>query len=352
MAGTLSAPRELGLALGLLLLLTACAPAEKARPAAETASAAGRLTVALTTVADLKPAPATLTTRDMAEARARISGVLVQLLVKEGDTVRQGQLIGLVKDDRLGFQTSAYDAQVSAAAAEAARAKGDLGRTRDLFSHGVYAQARLDQVEAQAKAADGALAAARAARAGSAALGAQGAVLAPASGRVLVADVPAGSVVMPGQSIARITSGPMVVRVELPEAQAQALKVGDAVALAAEDLGGAVSRGAISQIYPSVTAGQVTADVTAADLPQTLVGRRVRAQIKIGDRQALVVPRPYVSTRFGVDYVRLVRPDGTVSQTPVQTAGTAATDAVEVLSGIRVGDVLSPFDASRPGASR
>lgn len=339
-------------AVAALLLLTACAPAEKPKPQVETAPAAGRLTVALATVADLKPAPATLTTRDMAEARARISGVLVQLLVKEGDTVRQGQLIGLVKDDRLGLQTSAYDAQVSAAAAEAARAKGDLARTRDLFSHGVYAQARLDQVEAQSKAADGALAAARAARAGSAALGAQGAVLAPASGRVLVADVPAGSVVMPGQSIARITSGPMVVRIELPEAQAQSLKVGDFVGLTGEDLGGTVSQGAISQIYPSVTAGQVTADVTAAGLPQILIGRRVRAQIKIGDRPAMIVPRPYVSTRFGVDYVRLVRPDGAISQTPVQTAGAATADAVEVLSGIRAGDVLSPFQAGRSGASR
>ncbi len=339
-------------AVGALLLMTACAPAEQAKSRPEMAPVSGRLTLALATVADLKPAPATLTTRDMAEARARISGVLVQLLVKAGDTVRQGQLIGMIKDDRLGFQTSAYDAQVSAAAAEAARAKGDLARTRDLFSHGVYAQARLDQVEAQAKAADGALAAARAARAGSAALGAQGAVLAPASGRVLTAGTPAGSVVMPGQSIATITAGPMVVRIELPEVQAQALKVGDTVALAAEDLAGTVSQGAISQIYPSVTAGQVTADVTAAGLPQTLIGRRVRAQIKIGERPALIIPRPYVSTRFGVDYVRLVQTDGTVSLTPVQTTTAATRDGVEVLSGIRAGDVLSPFGPDRSGVSQ
>ena len=50
----------------------------------------------ISAVADLKPIPATLTTRDMAEARARISGVLVSLAVKEGDMVRQGQVIGFV----------------------------------------------------------------------------------------------------------------------------------------------------------------------------------------------------------------------------------------------------------------
>ncbi|MFZ0267065.1 biotin/lipoyl-binding protein, partial [Caulobacter sp.] len=151
--------------LGAALLLSACGESkEAAAPTAKTAPAADRLTIRAQTVADLKPVPATLTTRDMAEARARISGTLAALSVKEGDVVRQGQVIGRIKDDRLALQTGAFDAQVAAAAAEAARAQADLARTRDLFSHGVYAQARLDQVEAQAKAANANLAAARAQR--------------------------------------------------------------------------------------------------------------------------------------------------------------------------------------------
>lgn len=336
-----SRPHLIG-ALGVALLLGACGKAEPDASVAAQAPAAGRLTVRPQVVADQKPVPGTLTTRDMAEARTRISGVLVALSVKEGDLVRQGQAIGRVKDDRLALQTGAFDAQVSAAAAEAARAQADLARTRDLFSHGVYAQARLDQVEAQAKAASANLNAARAQRGASAELGAQGAILAPAAGRVLVADVPLGSVVMPGQVIARITAGPMVVRIELPEGQARALKVGDAVQLAAEDLRGVATQGTITQVYPSVVGGQVTADVSAAGLPQDLIGQRVRAKIKVGERQALVVPRTYVVTRFGVDYVRLVRADGTVSETPVQTTAGPTAALVEVLSGLRAGDVLTP----------
>jgi RND family efflux transporter MFP subunit len=334
-------------ALGAVLLLGACGEREPSPQTVQTAPAAGRMTVRMQTVADLKPVPATLTTRDMAEARARISGVLVALAVKEGDVVRQGQVIGRVKDDRLALQTGAFDAQVSAAAAEAARANADLARTRDLFAHGVYAQARLDQVEAQAKAANANLTAARAQRGASAELGAQGAILAPAAGRVLAADVPVGSVVMPGQTLAKITAGPVVVRIELPEGQARALKMGDVVQLAAEDLRGLTARGTITQVYPSVTGGQVTADVTAPGLPQDLIGQRVRAQIKVGERQALVVPRTYVVTRFGIDYVRLVRADGTLSETPIQTTSGPTADAVEVLSGLRAGDVLTPAGAAR-----
>jgi RND family efflux transporter MFP subunit len=335
-------------ALGAALLLSACGePKEAATPTIRTAPAAGRLTIRAQVVADLKPVPGTLTTRDMAEARARISGTLVALSVKEGDIVRQGQTIGRIKDDRVTLQTGAFDAQVAAAAAEAARAQADLARTRDLFSHGVYAQARLDQVEAQAKAANANLTAARAQRGASAELGAQGAILAPAAGRVLVADVPVGSVVMPGQSVAKITAGPLVVRIELPEGQARALKVGDAVDLAAEDPRGVATGGTITQIYPAITGGQVSADVTAPNLPGDLIGQRVRAAVKIGERQAIVIPRRYVATRFGVDYARLVGANGAISEAPIQTRAGAAPDTVEVLSGLRIGDVLTPAETAR-----
>lgn len=330
-----------------MLLLAACGEPKEVAPVTKAAPAAGRLTVRPQPIADLKPVPGALTTRNMAEARARIPGTLVSLEVREGDMVRQGQLVARIKDDRLALETRAYDAQVAAAEAEAVRAQTDLSRTRTLFSRGIYAQARLDQVEAQAKSANAAVAAARAQRGASAELGAQGAILAPAAGRVLKAQVPIGSVVMAGQSVATITAGAILVRVELPEGQARALKVGDTVQLEPEDLRGAASQGTIAQVYPAISGGQVTADVTAPNLPRDLIGQRVRAKVKIGERQALVVPRTYVSTRFGVDYVRLVGAGGAVSEIPVQTTAGPTANSVEVLSGLRAGDVLTPAGAAR-----
>lgn len=335
-------------ALGLATLLSACGE-EKAtqKPATVMAPSADRLTVRALVVDDLKPVPASLTTRDMADARARIGGTVSQLMVKEGDTVRQGQTIAVIRDERIGLQTLAYDAQVAAAAAQAAQAQADLARTQDLYDHGVYAKARLDQVQAAAKAANAGLAAARAQARASAELGHQGAVLAPTAGRVLTADVPPGSVVMPGQSLATITAGPPVVRITVPEGESAALKLGASVRFAAEDLGGAAATGQITQIYPAVTGGQIIADVTAAGLPQALVGRKVRAFVAVGQRQALLIPRRYITTRFGVDYVRLVGKDGAAVDSPVQTTPAADPAAVEVLSGLRLGDVLTPAEPRR-----
>jgi RND family efflux transporter MFP subunit len=276
----------------------------------------------------------------MAEARARIGGTLTTLAVQEGDDVRKGQLVALVTDQRLSLETRGYDAQAAAAAAEATRARAELARISTLYEKGIYAKARLEQAQAAARSAQGLLDAARAQRAASAELASQGAVLAPTAGRVLRADSPAGSVVSPGQSVATITSGEPLLRLEIPEAQARALKVGDIVPIVASDLPGVASSGVIRQIYPAVAAGRVVADIAVSGLDTGLVGQRVRVRVKVGERTALLIPRRFVATRYGVDFVRVAGSGGQAAEVAVQLAPGLAPDQVEVLSGLTAGDTL------------
>ena len=312
-----------------------------------TAPARGeRLTVTEAVIDAVKPVSAVVASRDLGEARARIPGTLTQLNVREGDMVRQGQVIGVVTDNRVGLETAAFGAQVAAAEAEAARARADLSRIQTLFDQGIYAQARLDQALAASQAADAQVRAARAVRAASAETGSQGRILAPTSGRVLAADVPAGSVVSAGQSVATITAGPLVLRLELPEAQGRNLRVGQSVIVSSDDLPG-VSVGTIAQVYPASTAGQTTADISVAGLDSDRVGQRVIVQAPVGQRRALVIPRRFVSTRYGIDFVRTVDPAGRVSEAPVQLGGPAGEDRVEVLSGLAAGDVVLAPEAAR-----
>lgn len=337
-------PAVLVAVLALAGSLSACGgPAES--PAAATARGE-RLTVTEQTIDAVKPASAVVAPRDLGEARARIPGTLVRLNVREGDMVRQGQVIGVVVDARVGMETAALGAQVAAVEAEAVRARADLARVQTLFDRGFYAQARLDQARAASQAADAQVRAARAQRSASAETGAQGSILAPASGRVLTADVPAGSVVSAGQSVATITAGPLVLRLELPEAQGRNLRVGQTVLISGDDLPGA-SVGAVTQVYPASIAGRTTADISVEGLTSDRVGQRVTVQVPVGQRSALVVPRRFVSTRYGIDFVRTVDRAGRVSEAPVQLAGPVGEDRVEVLSGLAVGDVvLAPEPAS------
>lgn len=339
--------RTLSLLAAAALALSACGKAGHEGEGPAVAASGERLVLAPRTVADLKPVAAEVTTRNMGDARARIGGTLTKLLVREGDTVRKGQLLAVVADQRLTFETHAYDAQIAAAAAEAERAKAELGRVKTLYDQEIYAKARLEQADAAARAAQGQLDAARAQRAASAELAGQGAILAPTDGRVLRADVPAGSVVSAGQSVATVTAGQPLLRLEIPEAQARALKVGDAVPIEPQDLPGGAAQGQIAQVYPAVTAGRVTADIVVPGLDARLVGQRVRVSVKVGERQALVIPRRFVSTRYGVDFVRVAGTRGQSTEAAVQLAPGPTPDQAEVLSGLSAGDViLAPAKAA------
>lgn len=325
---------------GAALALTGCGDGEQAEPKAAQLPAGDTLKLAPADIADMKMVGGVIATRDQAEALARIPGTIASLSVLEGDLVTKGQRIAMIVDTRLGYETRAYGAQAAAAEAEAARARADLARVQDLYNNKVYAKARLDQAVAMSRAADAQAAAARAQQGASASVAGQGAVLAPANGRVLRADLPAGSVVAPGMSVATITAGPPVLRLDLPESLAGQVRPGSRVTVADGVLPDGARNGQVEQVYPAITNGQVRVDAQLPGLSTQFVGRRVSAAIEVGRRKALVVPRRFITTRFGIDYADVVTPDRRLSAVPVQTAPTADGDMLEILSGVAAGDTL------------
>lgn len=327
-------------ALGTAVLGLPLAGCGKGAETAQTAKApAGpRLVLAASDTVNWQDVSAEIATVDQAQVLARIPGILTTITVKEGDMVAKGQVIGRIVDSQLGYQAGAYGAQVAAAQAQAAQAQGELSRVRFLYQNGVYAKARLEQAEAAAAAANAQIRAAQAQQAAVGAVAGQGAVTAPASGRVLRADVPAGSPVAPGMAIAVITAGPTIVRLEMPESLADKVHAGSRVT--AGGIGSGSGLGRVIKLYPSVTAGQVTADVDMPGIDNRLIGRRVAAKVETGSRKAMLVPAGYVTNRYGIDYLTVLAKDGSAAQVPVQTAASAEPGKVEILSGAAAGDTL------------
>lgn len=317
-------------------MLAGCGAGAPTPSATATAPTGPRLVLRQSAVTDWQAVPGEIATVDQAQVIARIPGILVALSVKEGDTVRKGQLIGRIVDSQLGPQAGAYGAQAAAAQAQAAQAQADLARVKFLYDNGVYAKARLDQARAAADTARAQIAAARAQQAAVTAVAAQGGIVAPASGRVLHADIPAGAPVAPGMVIATITAGAPVLRLSVPESLAAHLSVGSAVRARVDDR---EETGRIVRLYPAVQSGQAPADVTIPGLGDRLVGRRIAARVAAGTRPALLVPRAYVVSRFGIDYATVLARDGSAAAVPVQTAP-AEDGKIEILSGVTVGDTL------------
>lgn len=334
------------LLIGLALAAAGCSGnTESPSPSAETLPlpAGERLTIGLSKVPDMATVPATVTTRDMADARARIPGVLTEMRVRAGDRVAAGQRIGTIADTRLAQESAALGASVAAAEAEAQRAAAELKRIRYLHAERVYADARLEDAVAGARAAEAGAAAARAQQGAVAALAAQGAVLAPASGRILRADIPAGSAVAPGMSIATITAGPPVIRLELPESLGARIAPGAPVSVTGLAGRPADARhvGAVAKVYPAVSGGKVQVDATVADLDPSLIGQRVTAQVQLGERRSLSVPARFITQRFGLSFATLLSADGKrASEVPVEVRLLPGGGAVEILSGLNQGDII------------
>ena len=341
------------LAIASALLLSGCGREPEQTPVAEVQAPDGLLTIEERKAPDYKSVAAVLTNRDVGDARARIGGTLQRVLVREGDDVRRGQLLAIVADQRLSLEAQAGDAAVAAAEANAERARGDLERAQFLFERGVYAQARMDAVEAEARAAEAQLRAARAQAGAAGAVAGQGRVHAPADGRVTRLPLPQGAVVMPGDVVVAISTGARVLRIEVPEGDADFLREGEDIQVVeGEDDAPRTAR--VRQVYPAVRSGMVTADLDASNFEGSFVGARVRVLAPAGERQAFVIPTSYILTRYGVDYARLWR-DGDIVEVPVQrgsrTPMADMADGVEILSGLRAGDqIVPPESESGAGA--
>jgi len=311
-------------ATALPLALSACGAGEETDGVAAEQAAGPQIKLQRVQTLDWRDVSAEVATVDQAQVLARIPGILTALTVREGDYVKAGQQIGRIVDSQLGYQSAAYGAQV-------AQAKTELDRVQFLHDNGVYAKARLDQARAAYEAV---LAQQNAVKA----VAGQGALVAPATGRVLAADVPAGSPVVPGMAIATITAGPVVLKLELPESLAASVAPGAQVIATLPGQG--EMTGTIARLYPAVMGGQVRADVAVAGLDSTLIGRRIPARIAAGEREALLVPEEYVTTAYGIDTVRVLGADGTAASVPVQTAPAGEAGKLEILSGVSAGDTL------------
>jgi RND family efflux transporter MFP subunit len=296
-------------------------------------------------ISDEKAVFATVESVNVVPARARIGGTVVALSVKHGDFVGQGQMIATVGDEKLALQMKSLDAQISGLDAQFAQSQADLTRAQDLFTRGTVPKTRLDEAQTAFNVVSNTLKARVAERSVIQQQVTEGNVLAPRAGRVLKVPVTIGTVLLSGETVATIAEQDFVLRLRVPERHARFLKVGNAVRIAGEVLGENSSKfGKVRLVYPQIEDGRVVADATVDNLGDYFVGERIRVWISAGERESFVIPSPFVATRFGIDYVRLREASGTVIEVPVQRGRELPRpdmpDGLEILSGLKVGDVL------------
>ncbi|MEO6610357.1 MAG: efflux RND transporter periplasmic adaptor subunit [Aestuariivirga sp.] len=312
---------------------------------------AGELIVRASEKIDFKAVFGRVESRDIVTARARLGGTIVALQVEAGTAVKSGDEIAVVVDDKLALQLNASDARQKALNAELQNAVSELARAQKLLATGVVPKNRVDTLQTQVDVLTNQVSAAQAERTVLVQQEKEGQVIAPAPGRVLSVPVTKGSVVMPGETIARIAGGGYFLRLSLPERHAAQLREGDTVRVGGRGISSdllqtaATRDGKVVKVYPEIENGRVQADVEVEGLGDFFVGERTLVWIPVERRQVIAIPTAEISNRYGIDYVRLTGRDGPIDVAVIigETFDTGTGNQTEILTGLSEGDkVLLP----------
>lgn len=135
---------------------------------------------------------------------AQVSGAVVQLQVRVGDRVREGQELLRLDAQTIRQNAAARAAQVDAARSQARLADNELARQKQLFSRQYVSQAGLERAQAQAQAAHAQVRALQAQAGAAAAQAGLHIVRAPYSGVVSEVPVALGDMATTGRPLVRL----------------------------------------------------------------------------------------------------------------------------------------------------
>lgn len=268
------------------------------------------------------------------QVMAPATGVrILQLMVDEGDNVREGQPMARLDTNLAQAQIRAAQASVAEAESAAVRARGEYDRAESIRDSGALSTEAIEARRAAATAADARLAASRAqlqevnARLGG------GYVRAPAAGLVIDRTAEVGRNV-DGQVLFRIAAGNQLeVAAQVAEADALALAVGQQATFRLVD--GSTVEGRLRRGPASIDSRTRTGEALFS-LPS---GTRVRAGMYLrGDavlaaHDVLAIPQSSVLYDSGQAYVFAVDAENRVHRANIDI-GARNGDLVEVRSGL------------------
>lgn len=270
---------------------------------------------------------ATLTPVEEALVVAKTSGVVVELMAEEGDTVRAGQVLARLDPDRKGLALAQQKATLRKLESEYRRS-AELFE-RQLVSADAHEKIR-SELEIQRAAVDIAELELSYTR-----------IVAPISGVVAERMVKEGNLVQPNEgALFRIVDGDRLEAVvNVPERELAKLVSGLPVALEVDAVPGRVFAGRLDRVSPVVDAGSGTFRAVALfeGQPDLRPGMFGRVRIEYDNRaDALTVPREALIEGDGETAVFVVR-EGKAARVPVQV-GYLDGSLAEIRAGLEDGE--------------
>lgn len=265
----------------------------------------------------------TIHAKDSVDIGFRLGGRVVEVLVREGDRVSQGQ--PLARTDPLQQEQALRVAEAAVASGEAAEAQADqaLQRADAMLKRGVGTRAALDAASQALSAARGGLAQARTAL-GQAQRALEDTVIrAPSDAIVTARRAEPGQIVGAAQAVISLASATGREAVfQSPDSPLLQVAIGAPVTLTGIDFPDLHMTAHVTEIAPLVdpATGSVTVRAEIEDAPPTasLLGAAVRGAVHFPAGSGIAVPWTALTSAEGQPAVWLVGADNRVSLAPVR----------------------------------
>lgn len=339
---SLPALRRAPLALVLsAALLSACGHQDETAqaPAAPRVVAAQTLKLASSDQQSLTLLSGTVMSSNQVQIASRLMGYIRTLTVKEGQTVKAGQLLFQVDPTDIQGQVAQARAGLAQAQANLANAKADYERFGNLYKEQAIPKQQWDQIQLRYQVAQEQVAAAQA---GYNTAGAQmryASVTSPITGVVVQKMANQGDLAAPGRPVLVIEGqGRLQVQTQVPGDVFAKIKVGDAVRVFA---GSKALQGTIAQAVPVADPMSHTHTVKI-DLPEGAgldSGTFVRVGFAVGSAPQLRVPQAAVVDRAGMTGAFVVDKDG-IAHFRLVRLGAVVGGEVEIQAGLSAGDTI------------
>ena len=343
--------------------------ADRGQDAQAARKGSGGPTAVVTAVAERRDVPVrlkangTVTAVQSVDLRAQVTSTVREVHIREGQSVRQGDLLFSLDSRTEDANLKKALAQVEKDRADLSTAQRNLERQRDLFKQKFISQSALDTAQNQVDTLTGQLAIDSAAVEAARVARAYDEIRAPFSGRTGTISVRAGSLVQPGATASPLLTitqiDPITVAFTLPERELaglqQALSAGGVQVSAAPQGGGTPHVGRIVFVDNAVDTATGTIRVKAEfPNPKALLWPGMFVNVELAPRTlaaATVVPAQAVQTGPESRFVYVVGADGKVN--PQVVAISYIEERFAVVTGLAPGArvVVEGAQNLRPGTA-
>lgn len=291
-----------------------------------------------------------------ATLKAKVAGELVEVAVREGESVKRGQVLARIDPTEVRARVAARAADLAAARAQLSLAQKNRATQRALLDKGYISQNAFDATQSNFDVARARLRAAEADLAvANKSLG-DAVLYAPFSGIVSqrFAD-PGERVALDVKVISLVDLSRLELEAAVPAAAIAQVRVGQAIQFYVDGFGARAFTGTIDRINPATVAGSRSINVYAAidnAGGELRAGMFAQAALALARYEnALSVPTSALREEGGQTYVYAIV-DGAVRKKPVKAGPSDDAGTVQVLEGIAAGEriVKSNLGSLREGA--